>query len=69
MSYSLLVQNVDGAYVDGIWDKKPTDVELLYCIGGRWEAKQEQEIIEELLLSGQCDVDDGSCTSYELSQG
>jgi len=68
MSYALLVTNVDGARVDGIWGPKPSWEELQYCIGGMWEEEQEKDIIHGLLQHGQHDVCDGSCTSYELSE-
>lgn len=68
MSYTLLVKNVDGAYVSGVWDKKPTEDELRYEVGGMWEDADEQELINQLLVQGHHDMEDSACTSYELSQ-
>ena len=67
MSWSLLVQNVDGAQVDGIWGPKPTEEELYYCIGGMWSDEQEKEIIDSLLTNGYYSVQDSACTTYELN--
>ena len=69
MGYTLLVTNVDGARVDGMWGMKPTAEELRYCIGGMYCDEQEQDIIDDLLDQGYVSIGDSACTTYELSQG
>lgn len=64
---NLLVTNVDGARVDGSWEKQPTDSQLLYHIGGMWEDDMEAKIIRELLSDGYSSVEDSACTTYELT--
>ena len=68
MSFTLIQQNVDGVYVCGSWASKPSKEEIQYHIGGMWEEKQEQEAIEAIYDSGYYEVNDSSCTHYELSQ-
>jgi hypothetical protein len=67
MSWTLLVENVDGARVEAVWGPKPDAEELRYAIGGMYDEGQEQQIIDELLNTGYSSVEDSACTTYELN--
>lgn len=58
------VDNYPSAW--GKFDSDPTKEELVKVLKDYYDDQKASDIADELIANDYCDVDDGSCTSFEL---
>ncbi len=63
--YILMCNNVDNyPHSRGKWPKSPTKEQLVKVLKDYHD--KADELADELVSIGSCDVGDGSCTTYEV---